>query len=80
VPKVNVFIRSHVHYFAYCGDEGFHAFITPALQGWGSKYGERQCEGTVGFGFMVFDIASLEDWGWKPYVFRGSQRATVSKY
>jgi hypothetical protein len=80
VPKVNVFIRSHVHYFAYCGDESFLAVITPALQGWGSKYGERQCEGTVGFGFVVFDVASLEDWKWTPYVFRDLQRATVSKY
>jgi len=80
VPRTDVFIRSHVHYFDYCGDDSFLAMITPALQGWGSKYGERMCEGTVSFGFIVFDVASREEWTWDYFIAKELQHATVSKF
>ena len=55
-PNVHVFIRSHVHYFANCGGRNWHAFSTPALQGWGNKFGQRKCEGLIDTGLMWFDI------------------------
>lgn len=70
VPRVNIFIRSHVHYFNYCGGEQWLAIITPALQGWGSKYGERECEGTIDWGFVCFDIKNKQEWNWKQYIYR----------
>ena len=55
-PLADVVIRSHVHYLAYCGDNRKLGIITPALQGFGSKYGERQCSGMVDVGFIYFDV------------------------
>ena len=80
VPRVQVFIRSHVHYFSFCGDESYLAMTTPALQGWGSHYGERMCEGTVAFGFVVFDVQNDKEFTWNPYVFRGIKQATITKF
>lgn len=54
-PKANVIIRSHVHYFSYCGGDNFLSLTTPALQGWGTKYGARRCSGTIDYGFLVFE-------------------------
>lgn len=68
VPRVNIFIRSHVHYFDFCGGKNWFAVITPALQGWGSKFGERYCEGTIDFGFIHFDIINKDNWIWKAHL------------
>lgn len=65
ITKSDIFIRSHVHYFNYCGGTNWLALITPGLQGWGSKYGERICEGTINWGFVYFDIESEKEWKWK---------------
>ena len=54
--KANVLIRSHVHYHQYGGDPYFLAMTTPALQGYGSKFGARQCSGVVDIGLIYFDI------------------------
>ena len=64
-PKSDVLIRSHVHYFDYCGNHQWLGLTTPALQGLGSKYGARMCEGTVDFGLVYFicDKGKYE-WGW----------------
>lgn len=74
-PSSNILIRSHVHYF----DANLNAdelnITTPALQGPGTKYGVRQCEGTVDFGFLFFDIHKdgSYSWGWR------IQRETLSE-
>ena len=66
-PKSQVIVRSHVHYFVYCGGPDWLGVITPALQGQGTKYGVRQCSGTVDFGLLWFDCQDgrLVDWGAK---------------
>lgn len=64
-PKADVFIRSHCHYYDFCGGVGWLAMITPSLQGWGSKFGERVCEGTIDFGFVFMDIKDKNNWGWQ---------------
>ena len=79
VPKAQVLLRAHVHSFNFCGGTGWAAFTTPALQGWGSKFGERRCDGTVDFGFLAFEIANKEDYTWKAYVHRELRAVSVSK-
>jgi hypothetical protein len=68
-PKADVIIRSHVHYHEYSGNPTHLAMTTPALQGWGSKYGERQCSGIVDIGFVHFDV---EDgaYSWQAHLFK----------
>ena len=68
-PRAHVFIRSHVHYFTYVGDGGYLAISTPALQAFGSKYGTRQCEGTVDVGLLQFDVDRDGGYSWKPHLF-----------
>lgn len=52
-PSCDVYIRSHVHYHQYSGDPDLGlCMTTPALQAFGSKYGARECEGRVHFGFI----------------------------
>lgn len=54
--KADITIRSHVHYYLFSGNSNWIGVVTPALQGFGSKYGVRQCDGTVDFGLVWFDI------------------------
>ena len=57
-PKTDVLVRSHVHYFQYCGDPHLGLrMTTPALQVAATKYGARRCSGLVDFGFVVFDVS-----------------------
>ena len=55
-PTADVLLRGHAHYFDYVGNQQYLAVICPALSGWGSKYGVRQCEGIVDTGLIWFDI------------------------
>ena len=58
-PQSRVIIRSHVHFHNHCGKKGpdwWLAMTLPALQGLGSKYGARQCSGTVDFGFVWMEV------------------------
>lgn len=63
-PKSDVIIRSHAHYHAYAGGYGWLGMITPALQGYGSKFGARRMSGTVDFGFVSFDVTSKKEYSW----------------
>ena len=65
--KSDILIRSHVHYFTYCGDEKGLGITTPALQGKGSKYGGRVCSGTTSFGFIYMEVDG-DKYSWKPII------------
>jgi hypothetical protein len=67
-PKSNVIIRSHVHYHNFCGGDNWLALTTPALQGPGSKYGTRQCTGTVDFGLVHFDVNPSGSYEWEAHI------------
>lgn len=67
-PQAEVIVRSHVHYFNFCGGPGWLAMTTPALQGLGSKYGQRACSGVVDFGMIHFDIRPSGEYSWKPHI------------
>ena len=65
-PKGDIFIRSHVHYYAGAFGPNWWGCTTPALQGLGTKYGKRQCSGTVDWGLLQFDIMKDGQWSmWK---------------
>jgi len=69
-PKSDIVIRSHVHYHNFCGSSDWLAMTTPALQGPGSKYGIRQCSGTVDFGFLHFDVNPSGSFSWESHITR----------
>jgi hypothetical protein len=68
-PLADVIIRSHVHYHEYLGGPGWLAMVTPGLQGYGTRYGERRLSGVIDWGFVVFDVTSKEDYSWRAYTF-----------
>jgi len=84
-PKADILIRSHVHYFLGMMGVDYEAYVTPALQGMGSKYGAKICSGLVHWGLIWFDIYDEpKEFGkrWemnKHIVGIRSQRATVTE-
>lgn len=64
IPKSQILIRSHIHYFTFQGDGSYLAMSTPALQGMGTKFGSRICSGFVDYGFIYFDINSDGHYDW----------------
>ena len=77
-PKSNVLIRAHVHHYNQIADADGVAMTMPALQGMGSRYGSRQCSGTVDWGLIYFKIDSNGDYDWFPHIHRiTAQKAQV---
>jgi len=67
-PRADVLIRSHVHYHQACYDPDFGwQMTTPCLQGFGNKYGARQCEGRVHFGLLYVECDKGE-FSYKPLI------------
>jgi hypothetical protein len=75
-PRAQVLIRSHVHHYDFCGDADVLAMTTPALQGWGDKYGSRQCSGTVDIGFVHFDVEE-GNYSWKVHLLKPKENAAA---
>lgn len=70
-PLANLIVRSHIHRAFAIQDPAlnFMALTTPALQGCGSKYGARQCDGLpVDFGFVTIDVESKTKWAVKFHI------------
>jgi len=65
VPRGDIFLRSHVHYYQIAGDGRKMCMTLPALAGMGSKYGARACSGLVTWGFVMFDIRGKGDYTWE---------------
>lgn len=78
-PKAQVIVRSHVHYFSTCGGYGWTGFTTPALQGYGSKFGTRKISGTVDFGLLSFTVESREVWGWQAHIMKSKSQGDILK-
>lgn len=56
-PKGDVFIRGHVHSLISVTDHNnFLGMTLPALQVADTKFGSRECSGTVNFGFVLFEV------------------------
>lgn len=66
-PKANVFVRGHVHYHHYTGDLNYTAMTLPALQIASTKYGGRQCSGTVDWGMISAEIRDNR-FTWTPHI------------
>jgi len=77
-PLADVVIRSHVHYSVIVDTPDGIAMITPALQGYGSKYGTRQVSGTVDYGFMYFEVDSKGGITWTREILRGPRTVALT--
>jgi hypothetical protein len=63
-PDAQIVIRSHVHDFNYCGNDSYLAMTIPGLEGFGDKYGVRQCSGIIKIGLVWFDIYDNKKIDW----------------
>lgn len=55
-PKVDILIRSHVHYHLWIEEPGKVAFTTPALQLARGRYGSRQMSGITHWGAIKLTL------------------------
>jgi hypothetical protein len=69
-PLGQVLIRSHVHYYSVVVNGDRIGMTTPALCGFGTKYGSRRKSGTIDMGFVYFDVAEGGSYTWKPVLFK----------
>ena len=76
-PKSQVIIRSHVHYHKYSGDARTLMMTTPALQGYGTKYGARRCSGVVDIGFVYFECHK-GTYSWRSFILEPSSLKATS--
>jgi hypothetical protein len=58
----DIAVRSHVHKYYSVQDSRGAVFTTPCLQSH-TQYGARKCSGDVDLGFLIFDVASRNEWG-----------------
>jgi len=70
-PKADILVRSHVHYHVYAGDPSHLVMTTPALMGYGSKYGIRKCSGKVDIGLVHFDVDNKGGYTWGSHILKG---------
>ena len=75
----DVYVRSHVHYFSYCGESNWTAFTLPALQASNTKYGARQCAGLTDWGMVLFNVdgGRLCGWDCRLYELMSGRKRTV---
>lgn len=69
-PDADIVVRSHVHYHRYAGEPGCLMMTTPALQGFGSKFGVRMCSGRVDIGMVHFDVNDQGEYKWKAHLLK----------
>lgn len=84
-PKGDVILRGHVHYHRaikrVIGERSVWGMTCPALQGPGTEFGAEQCEGTVDFGLLVFDVAEDGSFTWNDHLaVLKSHAATTTQY
>ena len=75
----DVYVRSHVHYFSFCGEADWYAFTLPALQSSSTKYGARQCYGKTDWGMCMFKVEDgiLAGWDCRLYDLDKHRRKVV---
>lgn len=78
-PKGDIYIRSHVHFFNYCGGQDWLGMTTPALQGLGGRYGSKRLSGVVDFGVVSFDVDKSGGYTWQAHVAKVAQKSKAVK-
>jgi len=67
-PKSDVVIRAHAHYYMSIETSRKRGIILAPLQGMGSKFGARECSGTVDWGFVLYEIKDNGEHNAYPYI------------
>jgi len=74
-PRADVILRAHVHYHTFCGTSDKLCMTLPALQGMGSKFGSKICEGLIHWGVILFEVNNKNDYRWTPFIHRIKEQA-----
>lgn len=69
-PRANLVVRSHIHRCSEISDPAANraAWVTPALQGLGSVFGEQTDGLPVNFGFLVLKVRDAQHWGIEAHI------------
>lgn len=72
--KADVLLRGHVHYHQFAGNRAQLAMTLPCLQ-FGSDFGSRQCQGTIDYGLVSFNVnEGVYSWQSHLLSFKGSRK------
>jgi len=69
-PKADVIIRGHTHFFRAVMGTDFLMIRCPAMSGFGSKYGEKECVGIVNIGLIIFRVNDKGGYTWEPRILK----------
>jgi hypothetical protein len=67
-PESDVLLRGHVHYFYSVQDSRYLMMTCPCMKMLGERFGGRNFDDVIDFGFIVMDIESKNRWSWKPVI------------
>lgn len=70
-PRSNVILRGHTHVFRAVMTADTLSVKCPAISGFGSKYGEKECESIVQIGLLIIKVDSKGGYTWQPRILRG---------
>jgi hypothetical protein len=63
-PNSDILLRGHCHYFDYSGDAKYLMAVCPCLKMLGERYGARNFDDAIDYGFLVFEIEDKKHWKW----------------
>ena len=67
-PKADIFLRAHVHYYSFCGDDDKLLITMPALQAFKTKYVSSISTAKVDIGLISFDVKSKKEYTWRTHL------------
>lgn len=67
-PHADVFLRSHVHYHVYGGDDDVLFMTLPSLQAFKTKYVSSISTSKVDIGLVHFDVLNKKEYTWKSHL------------
>jgi hypothetical protein len=67
-PKSDVILRGHIHYHSHCGDSNYLAMSCPCLKTLGDKFGGRNFDDIIDYGFMHFDVDDNGQYDWQVHI------------
>jgi len=79
-PQSDIIVRGHIHTYYRFETALWSGVTLPALQGMGSRFGQRRCSRTVDWGLVWLDVRGKHDYDFNPEIVRfNEQRAKVLK-
>lgn len=75
-PRSDMIVRAHIHSYFRFETALWSGMTMPALQGMGSRFGQRRCSRTVDWGLVWMDVRGRHDYDFHPEITRFAEQTT----